>query len=135
MRGNAPPNDWGFFKKTGIYPLNINKIFGNCTTKIDKDEYDQLLTQVEPLTDVFKEQGELFDGDYDAVGIWTGPKKDDRCISEKRNAILTYRDFDDREATTRSWKKIKLAEASARKAVRQNGRHLGLNSLILAFEV
>jgi hypothetical protein len=72
------------------------------------------------LTDVFKEQGELFDGDYDAVGIWTGPKKDDRCISEKRNAILTYRDFDDREATTRSWKKIKLAEASARKAVRQN---------------
>jgi hypothetical protein len=57
------------FAKTGIYPLNINKIFGNCTTKIDKDEYDQLLTQVEPLTDVFKEQGELFDGDYDAVGI------------------------------------------------------------------
>jgi hypothetical protein len=106
------------FAKTGIYPLNIDRFFNNCTSKIDKDEYEQLLLQVDPLTEVFEQQGELYDGDYEAVGIRPGPKKDNRCISGKRSAILTDPNFYDREATIRAWKRAKANEAEVRRLAR-----------------
>jgi hypothetical protein len=107
------------FEKTGIYPLNINKIFSNCTSKIDAVEYKQLLAQIDPLTEVFEQQGELFDEDYDAVGIRQGPKKSDRCISGKRSVILTDPNFIDREATIKAWKRVKKAELDARKLAKE----------------
>ena len=57
------------FAWTGIYPFNIRKMLSSCSNKPTYDEELNILSATPRLVVKFKNQGELYDNDFDEENI------------------------------------------------------------------
>ena len=63
------------FGWTGIYPFNINKILASCTNQPSHNEENNILSALPRLVEKIKNQGELFDCDFEEENV--------KCTSKK----------------------------------------------------
>jgi hypothetical protein len=83
------------FLITGIYPFSLPVILNNWKSKLSLEESTLVGNSLEALTDLFEEQGELFDADLIATGIQShvvrGGKKamDLLVLNRRRSCMLT----------------------------------------------
>ena len=60
------------FSKCGIYPYSTAQILNQCKTKIDISEEEKIFKSLDRLVERMKDQGELFEKDFDAFDIMEG---------------------------------------------------------------
>jgi hypothetical protein len=106
------------FAWTGIYPFNISKILSSCSNKPTYDEELNILSAMPRLVVKFKNQGELYDQDFDEENIKKTSVKDHLVTNRRRSIILTSHAYVSRNYT----KKIVILEkklATARRATKR----------------
>jgi ribosomal protein S6E (S10) len=101
------------FKQTGIYPFDISVIFKNCKTNILPLEETNILSNLDNLVVKMKEQGEIFDSDFDEVNIRQTldlngfvVKKDDLVNYRRRSLMLTNINYIAREENKKNEKVV-----------------------------
>mmetsp|Transcript_20777 Transcript_20777/g.34802 ORF Transcript_20777/g.34802 Transcript_20777/m.34802 type:complete len:160 (-) Transcript_20777:18-497(-) len=80
------------FQRAGIYPFDLNIIFGHLKSDITQDEIVNIVTHMKPLVKLMSDQGELYEADYTRFGIRPGLREREFVqLCSKRGVILTNR--------------------------------------------
>lgn len=80
------------FEATGIYPLSVDKMIGNCSKKVSLDEMSEIREKLPQLVKVFSRQGELLAKDFNIFGSFVteeSKNKDNLVLNHRRSVILT----------------------------------------------
>lgn len=80
------------FEATGLFPLSTIKILGNCHTQIKARDYAKIKKHMPELVQLMKSQGEIFETDFDHLGILPTMEREGKTLDEliiyRRRAIL-----------------------------------------------
>lgn len=95
------------FARCGIYPYSTAQILNQCKTKIDISEEEKIFRSLDRLVEQMKDQGELFEKDFEAFDIMKGTTgaKDRLVLYRRRSVILTHKELYMREVEKREEKK------------------------------
>jgi hypothetical protein len=105
------------FEGTGIRPYNRDKILGNCKATISKSMYRNILGSWNTLVAYQKDQGEIFDKQFAAQGIFDelDIDKDDKVVNQRRFIDLTAAGFREREREKKEADAARQREIDARR--------------------
>ncbi len=83
------------FTKTGVYPYNPDVIFGLCKEPFSLDEVNQIKGLLPNLTEIFSNQGEISDNNFQQLQILgtTKTNVDNLIVTRRRSAELTNSNF------------------------------------------
>jgi transposase len=122
------------FKWTGIYPFNMQKILKNCSTILSGTEEKLIMDAIPTLSEKFQNQGELFDEDFDEVGIKETTKKDHLVTNRRRSIILTSKGYICRQMTKKlndMVKEVNKVKRTYKRKINMVSHNSNIESLIL----
>ena len=110
------------FSNTGIYDYStksysLNKMINNFNVPMDDDLVLKVIKAVPVLARKVKDQGELFDIDFNKVGLPVTKNKDHRVLTQRRMVILGHSKVIERELAKSEQKNLK--ESSKNEKVRK----------------
>ena len=109
------------FSKAGVYPYSLSQILNNCSTKLSSNEEQNIVTQMNDLTNKMKKQGEIFETDFDMCHIMSSHQdnskkaRDELVIYRRRSCILTHPSLLNRESEKLQKKTDDAAEAAEKR--------------------
>ncbi len=106
------------FKKCGIYPYSLTRMFSNCTTPLTKNQEISITSNMSDIVKRMMKQGELFEKDFDDFGVpvdKSGKSKDHLVINRRRSLLLTNSVFIAREDNKMKAKQIAEEEKLVKK--------------------
>lgn len=110
------------FQATGLYPVDAKKILSNCHHRITREEELHIMHRMPELIQLFKTQGEVFESDFDRLGIQStkqreGKGLDGLILYRRRAIILTHKDVVRRQAEYVTIKEAAEEKASKKRKV------------------
>jgi hypothetical protein len=117
------------FKVCGIYPLSLEQMMKQCTADLSPQDEEDIRRVLPTLVEIMKLQGEIFEQDFDDIGVKPSAKKntDRLVVSRRRGCILTGKEFVEREEGKRmanqQKKEANLVQKAARKRKRDESNY------------
>lgn len=114
------------FSEVGMYDCTTNsydllKVLKQCKTKFEPDETLSVVTRIGSLGRKIGKNGELFESDFDLVGVEASvPSKDSKVLNQRRVVFLTNRELVGRETSKLIDKDLKAEHLEQKRIERKD---------------